>query len=158
MIAAYKEDQTSPGTGYPTVYIYTHDNIGPGYDPTWGTPVLRISMERVVGQDEWKITWAIPNEDYTTWISLANGDTVTLPNNCYYYANSRLATSVKKIVIDTKWTEDIVRTLRLYVDNINLGYAELSDEPPEYGTINLNGVYVDDTTFSFDVLIDDQNP
>lgn len=154
VVAAYKQDETSPTTGYPIVYVYSHDNLGPGYDPTWGTPVLYVQTKKVTGTQTFKSYWYIPNATYTGWVNIAPGTAVTLPSNCYIYATSNMAASVVKYSMDTKWTERIQRQFDLHIDNEDKGLFEgYGDKYIIDQTATLSGTYADGSGFSFTVPV-----
>lgn len=153
-VNAYKQDETSPTTGYPTVYIYTHDLLYPEADPTWGTPVLSISYKKAVGKQEFNLNWAVPNETYTGWNSISPGTPVTFPKNCYIYAAGNMAASVVRTSISAQWTERIQRQFDLHIDNEDMGLFEgYGDKYIIDQTATLSGTYADGSDFSFTVPV-----
>lgn len=154
VVAAYKEDGTSPTTGYPLVYVYSHDLLYPEADPTWGTPVLYVQTKKVTGTTTFRSYWYVPNATYTGWVSLEPGAAVTLPSNCYVYATANMAASVVRHSMDTKWTQRIQRQFGLFVDAVDKGVIEgYGDEYVFKNTADLSGTYADGTGFSFNVPI-----
>lgn len=154
-IRATKADGTSPTTGYPMIYIYTHDLLYPGFDPTWGTPVLQLQYKKIAGASgKWNVGWHVPNETYTGWTRLAEGTPLTLPDNCYFYAYATMQGTVVKTSIDTKWTERIQRQFDLHIDNEDKGEIEgYGDKYIIDQTATLSGTYADGSEFSFTVPV-----
>lgn len=153
-VNAFKADDTSPTTGYPIVYIYTHDLLYPAADPAWGSPVLSIALRKTAGKQEFSMNWSVPNETYTEWTSIPPGTPVTFPKNCYIYAYSNMASSVVRTTISAQWTERIQRQFDLHIDNEDKGLFEgYGDKYIIDQTATLSGTYADGSDFSFTVPV-----